>query len=51
VLVKVNYSNVKHSDYMAPFDYDNCPPTHMEKTLKHLYEEISNVTMYQRAMR
>lgn len=27
VLVHVNHSNVKHSDYLAPFDYENCPPT------------------------
>ena len=23
-LTQVNYSNVKHQDYLAPFDFDNC---------------------------
>lgn len=31
VLVHVNYQNVKHNDYLAPFDYENCPATQMEK--------------------
>ena len=46
VLVNVSYTNVKHNDYIAPFDYDNCPKTHIEKLLRNLIEEISNVTMY-----
>ena len=49
-LVQVHYSNVKHQDYMAPFDHDNCPASQMEKPVKHLIEEISNLTMYQRAV-
>jgi len=50
VLVHVSYSNIKHQDYLAPFDYDNCAPTQMEKHLRLLIEEISNVTMYQRSL-
>jgi predicted DNA-binding WGR domain protein len=50
VLVKVNYKNIKHDDYLAPFDYENCAPTQMEKRLRQLFEEISNVTMYRRAL-
>jgi len=50
VLVNVNYKNVEHNDYLAPFDYQNCAPTQMEKLLRNLYEEISNVTMYKRSM-
>jgi predicted DNA-binding WGR domain protein len=51
VLVQINYQNVKHTDYLAPFDYDNCAKTVMEPKLRHLFEEISNVTMYQRSMK
>ena len=37
---------------MAPFDYENCvKPSHLEKSVEDLIEEISNVTMYQRAIR
>lgn len=46
VPVHIDYSNVKHKDYLAPFDYDNCALTKMEKPLRLLIEEISNVTMY-----
>lgn len=49
-LVHVNYAQVKHTDYLAPFDYENCARTTMEKCLRHLIEEISNVTMYQRSL-
>lgn len=50
-LVKVHYSDIKHQDYLAPFDYDNCAKTQMEKQKRLLLEEIANVTMYQRAVR
>lgn len=49
-LVKVHYSDVKHQDYLAPFDYDNCAKTQMDKFKRLLIEEIANVTMYQRAV-
>jgi len=45
-LVKVHYSDVKHQDYLAPFDYDNCAKTQMDKLKRLLIEEIANVTMY-----
>lgn len=49
-MINVNYAQVKHQDYLAPFDYENCVKTQMDKCLRHLIEEISNVTMYQRSM-
>ena len=42
----VHYSNVKHQDYLAPFDYENCAKTQMDKNKRLLIEEIANVTMY-----
>lgn len=43
---------MKHNDYLAPFDYDNCAKlSAMHKWTEDLIEEISNVTMYQRAVR
>lgn len=45
-LVHVNYAQVKHADYLAPFDYENCAKTTMIDCLRYLIEEISNVTMY-----
>mmetsp|Transcript_152 Transcript_152/g.279 ORF Transcript_152/g.279 Transcript_152/m.279 type:complete len:138 (+) Transcript_152:3911-4324(+) len=50
-LTKVAYSNVKHTDYLAPFDYENCAsPSSLKVEVEDLIEEISNVTMYQRAL-
>lgn len=50
VLVNIEYGNIKHEDYLAPFDYDNCAKTQIDKPLRLLIEEISNVTMYQRSL-
>ena len=37
---------------MAPFDYENCvQPSNLDKSVEDLIEEISNVTMYQRAIK
>lgn len=50
--VKVNYSKIKHEDYLAPFDFENCvKPSGLPKWTEDLIEEISNVSMYQRAVR
>ena len=50
--VQVNYTKVKHQDYLAPFDFTNCVnPSGLDKWVDSLIEEISNVTMYQRAIR
>ena len=50
--VLVSYTKVKHQDYLAPFDFANCAnPSGLEKLVENLIEEISNVTMYQRAIR
>ena len=49
-LVKINYVTVDFKDYLAPFDYDKLPKSRLSKPLFDLFEEISNVTMYQRAM-
>ena len=51
-LTKVNYSNVKHQDYLAPFDFENCSKSSsLPQLVEDLVEEISNVTMYQRAIK
>ena len=51
-LVQVHYSNVKHNDYLAPIDYENCAKSNqsLDKKTEDLIEVISNVTMYQRAI-
>ena len=49
---QVNYSNVKHEDYLAPFDFENCAnPSGLPKSVEDLVEEISNVSLYQRAIK
>jgi hypothetical protein len=35
---------------MAPFDYDNCPRTQLESSIRNMIEEISNLTMYRDAV-
>ena len=49
-LVKVHYSNVKHQDFMAPFDHENCPATQLDSSIRNMIEEISNLTMYREAV-
>ena len=40
---QVNYSNVKHEDYLAPFDFENCAsPSGLPKSVEDMVEEISN---------
>lgn len=50
-LAKVNYVTVEHKDYLAPFNYDKCPPSKIEKNVRELIEEIANITMYTKALR
>lgn len=50
-LSRVAYVTVAHQDYLAPFDYDKCPRSKLEKNTRKLLEEVANVTMYQRAMK
>ena len=43
---------MKHQDYLAPFDYENCAkPSGLDTAVEDMIEEISNVTMHQRALR
>lgn len=49
-LAKVQYVTYNYKEYLQPFDHEKCPKTKLQKTLFDLFEEISNVTMYQRAM-
>ncbi len=49
-LTKINYVCVDFKEYLAPFDYDKVPKSRLSKPLFDLFEEVSNVTMYQRAM-
>jgi hypothetical protein len=35
---------------LAPFDFASCPKSKLEKNIRHLLEEISNFSMYERAM-
>jgi hypothetical protein len=45
-LSKVNYITVDYKDYLAPFDYEKCPKTRINKSIYELFEEICNITMY-----
>ena len=47
----MNYVTVEHKDYLAPFNYDKCPKSKVEKNVKELLEEIANITMYTKALR
>ena len=49
-LVNINYVTVDFKDYLSPFDLEKVPKSRLSKPLFDLFEEISNVTMYQRAM-
>lgn len=51
-LVEVHYTNVKHTDYLAPIDYDNCAKSEnqLDRRVEDVIEMISNVTMYQKAV-
>ena len=49
-LAKINYVTVDYKEYLAPFDLEKCPKSRLSRELFDLFEEISNVTMYQRAM-
>jgi hypothetical protein len=49
-LTRVNYVTVDFKDYLAPFDYEKLPKSRLNKSVFDLFEEIANVTMYQRAM-
>ena len=49
-MARVNYVTVDYKDYLSPFDLEKCPKSRLSKELFDLFEEISNVTMYQRAM-
>ena len=49
-LTRVNYVTVNFKDYLQPFDYDKCPKSKLGQEIFDLYEEISNVTMYQKAI-
>lgn len=43
---KVNYVTVAHQDYLAPFDFENCPRSKLGKHQRQLLEEVANITMY-----
>ena len=49
-LARVNYITTDYKEYMAPYDYEKCPKSLLNEEVYNLFEEISNVTMYQRAM-
>ena len=49
-VTKVNYVSVAHQDYLAPFDFDKCPRSTLEKNERQLLEEVANITMYQKAI-
>ena len=40
---------VNMKDYLQPFDLERCPKSRLRQEVYELFEEISNVTMYQRA--
>lgn len=39
-----------HQDYLAPFDFEKCKKSKLEKNYRELLEEVANITMYQKAM-
>ena len=41
---------VAHQDYLAPFDFEKCAKSKVEKNVRELLEEVANVSMYQKAM-
>ena len=49
-LAKVRYVTAKHRDYLAPFDFESCPKSALEKNTRNLLEEVGNISMYERAM-
>lgn len=49
-IARVKYDTVKHKEYLAPFDYKKAPQSALEKNKRNLLEEITNFTMYQKAM-
>ena len=49
-LTRVNYITVNMKDYLQPFDYEKCPKSRLPQSLYDLFQEISNVSMYQRAI-
>lgn len=48
-LTRINYVTVDVKEYLQPFDYDKSPKSRLSQSTYELFEEISNVTMYQRA--
>ena len=49
-LAQVTYVTVAHQDYLAPFDFEKCAKSKLEKNVRQLLEEVANITMYQKAM-
>jgi predicted DNA-binding WGR domain protein len=49
-LARINYVTTDYKDYLTPFDYKVCPKSILPPSIYDLFEEVSNVTMYQRAM-
>jgi Poly(ADP-ribose) polymerase catalytic domain/Poly(ADP-ribose) polymerase, regulatory domain len=49
-LTRVNYITVNMKDYLQPFDFEKCPKSRLPQGLYDLFQEMSNVTMYQRAI-
>lgn len=49
-LARVNYVTVDNLEYLVPFDYQICPDSKLETSVRELFEEVANVTMYTRAM-
>jgi predicted DNA-binding WGR domain protein len=49
-ITKVNYVPFAHQDYLAPFDFEKCPKSSLEKNKRQLLEEVANITMYQKAI-
>lgn len=49
-LTKVRYVSAQHRDYLAPFDFEKCPQSSLEKNTRNLLEEVGNVTMYEKAI-
>lgn len=49
-LTQVVYRSVAHQDYLAPFSFEKSPNSKLGADTRELLEEISNITMYRKAM-
>lgn len=45
-IARVKYVTAVHQDYLAPFDFEKCAKSKLDKHTRNILEEVGNVTMY-----